>query len=173
MRRQPRGRESRASKRPYSRSAAAAQCTGCYLHSANACPSCCANHFSPSLDNTVADSRLLAGGHWTGVGVRCQTVESSMGGTGPAGRVWDFHIPVTSRSTIQTLAAHSRIPSRPRTAPTIGLGQGQQFTKRRGYELGHGRSTPAREGFDYSNSRLQGIDLNALEEEVRRRLRIP
>jgi hypothetical protein len=38
-----------------------------------------------------------------------------------------------------------------------------------GYELGHGRTTPAREGFDYSNSRLQGIDLNRLEESVRRR----
>ncbi|MEX2170785.1 MAG: RHS repeat-associated core domain-containing protein [Pirellulales bacterium] len=38
-----------------------------------------------------------------------------------------------------------------------------------GYELGHGRTTPAREGYDYSNSQLQGIDLNQLEERIRRR----
>ena len=37
-----------------------------------------------------------------------------------------------------------------------------------GYEQAHGRNTPAREGYDYSNSRLQGIDLNRLEERVRR-----
>jgi hypothetical protein len=35
--------------------------------------------------------------------------------------------------------------------------------------LAHGRATPARVGFDYSNSRLQGIDLNRLEEFIRRR----
>jgi hypothetical protein len=39
-----------------------------------------------------------------------------------------------------------------------------------GYVQAHGRTTPAREGFDYSNSRLQGADLNALEENMRRRL---
>ena len=38
-----------------------------------------------------------------------------------------------------------------------------------GYVQGHGRTTPAREGFDYSNSRLQGEDLNKLEESIRRR----
>jgi hypothetical protein len=38
-----------------------------------------------------------------------------------------------------------------------------------GYVQAHGRTTPAREGFDYSNSRLQGVDLNKLEERVRRR----
>jgi RHS repeat-associated protein len=37
-----------------------------------------------------------------------------------------------------------------------------------GYELGHGRTTPAREGYDYTNSQLQGIDLNQLQERVRR-----
>lgn len=37
-----------------------------------------------------------------------------------------------------------------------------------GYEMSHGRGTPAREGFDYSNSRLQGSDLNRLEERIRR-----
>ena len=37
-----------------------------------------------------------------------------------------------------------------------------------GYELSHGRATPAREGYDYTNSRLQGIDLNQLEESIRR-----
>jgi hypothetical protein len=37
-----------------------------------------------------------------------------------------------------------------------------------GYVLSHGRSTPAREGYDYSNSRLQGIDLNKAEERIRR-----
>jgi RHS repeat-associated protein len=37
-----------------------------------------------------------------------------------------------------------------------------------GYELSHGRTTPAREGYDYSNSRLQEIGLNQLEESVRR-----
>ncbi|MCE9552165.1 MAG: hypothetical protein K8T91_02170 [Planctomycetes bacterium] len=36
-----------------------------------------------------------------------------------------------------------------------------------GYEQAHGRTTPAREGYDYSNSRLQGTDLNDLEERVR------
>jgi hypothetical protein len=38
-----------------------------------------------------------------------------------------------------------------------------------GYVQAHGRDTPAREGFDYSNSRLQGEDLNILEEAIRRR----
>ncbi|MCX4240086.1 hypothetical protein [Paraliomyxa miuraensis] len=42
-----------------------------------------------------------------------------------------------------------------------------------GYVQAHGRSTPAREGFDYSNSRLQHTDLNRLEESVRRRTRRP
>lgn len=42
-----------------------------------------------------------------------------------------------------------------------------------GYELGHGRATPAREGYDYSNSQLQGIDLNRLEERIRRQLGRP
>jgi RHS repeat-associated protein len=37
-----------------------------------------------------------------------------------------------------------------------------------GYQLGHGRTTPAREGYDYSNARLQGEDLNLLEELIRR-----
>jgi hypothetical protein len=37
-----------------------------------------------------------------------------------------------------------------------------------GYELSHGRTTPAREGYDYSNTRLQGTDLNKLEERIRR-----
>jgi RHS repeat-associated protein len=37
-----------------------------------------------------------------------------------------------------------------------------------GYQQAHGRTTPAREGYDYSNSRLQGADLNQLEESVRR-----
>jgi Domain of unknown function (DUF4157) len=40
-----------------------------------------------------------------------------------------------------------------------------------GYVLGHGSSTPAREGFSYSNSTLTTSDLNQLEEEVARRLR--
>ena len=39
--------------------------------------------------------------------------------------------------------------------------------------MAHGRTTPAREGFDYSNPRLQDADLNALEEAVRRRLGKP
>jgi RHS repeat-associated protein len=39
-----------------------------------------------------------------------------------------------------------------------------------GQVMAHGRTTPAREGFDYSNSRLQDADLNALEEAMRRRL---
>jgi hypothetical protein len=38
-----------------------------------------------------------------------------------------------------------------------------------GYVQAHGRTTPAREGYDYTNSRLQGKDLNDLEERVRRR----
>ena len=38
-----------------------------------------------------------------------------------------------------------------------------------GYVLAHGRTTPAREGFDYSNSRLQLKILNDLEERIRRR----
>jgi hypothetical protein len=38
-----------------------------------------------------------------------------------------------------------------------------------GYVLAHGRTTPAREGFDYSNSRLQLQANNALEEGIRRR----
>ncbi|MEJ7589996.1 MAG: hypothetical protein WKF77_00455 [Planctomycetaceae bacterium] len=42
-----------------------------------------------------------------------------------------------------------------------------------GYVQGHGRTTPAREGFDYSNSRLQGEDLNKLEESIRRRATHP
>jgi hypothetical protein len=42
-----------------------------------------------------------------------------------------------------------------------------------GYQMGHGRTTPAREGYDYSNSRLQSTDLNALEESVRRAQGIP
>jgi hypothetical protein len=37
-----------------------------------------------------------------------------------------------------------------------------------GYVQAHGRTTPAREGFDYSNSRLQLEELNKLEEGVRR-----
>lgn len=37
-----------------------------------------------------------------------------------------------------------------------------------GFVQAHGRLTPAREGFDYSNSTLQGADLNQLEEIVRR-----
>src|SRR5260370_37294205 len=41
----------------------------------------------------------------------------------------------------------------------------------KGYVLAHGRTTPAREGYDYSNSRLQGEDLNKLEESVRHRER--
>lgn len=39
-----------------------------------------------------------------------------------------------------------------------------------GMVMAHGRTTPAREGFDYSNSRLQGEDLNKLEEGARRRM---
>jgi hypothetical protein len=42
-----------------------------------------------------------------------------------------------------------------------------------GYVLGHGRSTPARDGFDYSNSRLQLQELNKLEESVRRSVGAP
>ncbi len=42
-----------------------------------------------------------------------------------------------------------------------------------GYVLGHGRTTPAREGYDYSNSRLQLSELNKLEETVRRILGAP
>jgi hypothetical protein len=42
-----------------------------------------------------------------------------------------------------------------------------------GYVQAHGRETPAREGFDYTNSQLQGEDLNMLEERVRRRARRP
>jgi RHS repeat-associated protein len=38
-----------------------------------------------------------------------------------------------------------------------------------GYVQAHGRDTPAREGFDYSNARLQNEGLNKLEEAVRRR----
>ena len=55
------------------------------------------------------------------------------------------------------------------------IGQGRASGPRTppGYELAHGRTTPAREGFDYSNSRLQGIDLNRLEEEIRRQYRRP
>jgi RHS repeat-associated protein len=50
----------------------------------------------------------------------------------------------------------------------VDLGQAAGPRVPPGYELGHGRSTPAREGFDYSNSRLQGTDLNRLEERIRR-----
>ena len=42
-----------------------------------------------------------------------------------------------------------------------------------GYVQVHGRTTPAREGFDYSNSRLQNQGLNTLEERIRRRLGRP
>ena len=42
-----------------------------------------------------------------------------------------------------------------------------------GYVQAHGRTTPAREGFDYSNSRLQLGELNKLEESVRRRQGVP
>src|SRR5215467_12514517 len=38
-----------------------------------------------------------------------------------------------------------------------------------GYVLAHGRATPARKGYDYSNWRLQGEDLYKLEESVRHR----
>jgi hypothetical protein len=38
-----------------------------------------------------------------------------------------------------------------------------------GQVMAHGRTSPAREGFDYSNARLQDADLNALEEVMRRR----
>jgi hypothetical protein len=38
-----------------------------------------------------------------------------------------------------------------------------------GYQMGHGRATPAREGYDYSNSRLNLQELNELEESVRKR----
>jgi RHS repeat-associated protein len=39
-----------------------------------------------------------------------------------------------------------------------------------GYVLAHGRTTPAREGFDYSNARLSWEYLNKVEERMRRRL---
>jgi len=39
----------------------------------------------------------------------------------------------------------------------------------KGFVLAHGRTTPAQEGYDYSNFRLQGEDLNKLEESVRHR----
>src|SRR5262249_6123009 len=37
-----------------------------------------------------------------------------------------------------------------------------------GFVQAHGRTTPARQGSDDTNSRLQGEDLNILEEAVRR-----
>ncbi|QDT69090.1 Bifunctional hemolysin/adenylate cyclase precursor [Planctomycetes bacterium MalM25] len=42
-----------------------------------------------------------------------------------------------------------------------------------GFVQAHGRNTPAREGFDYSNTRLQNEGLNKLEESVRRRTGSP
>ena len=42
-----------------------------------------------------------------------------------------------------------------------------------GYVQAHGRTTPARHGYDYSNTTLQGRDLNMLEERIRRRQNIP
>lgn len=51
-----------------------------------------------------------------------------------------------------------------------GTGGGpREIRTPKGYVQAHGRATPAREGFDYSNARLQGEDLNKLEESVRRR----
>lgn len=49
--------------------------------------------------------------------------------------------------------------------------QGRRRTPRTppGMVMAHGRQTPAREGYDYSNSRPSGVDLNQLEEKVRRR----
>lgn len=56
----------------------------------------------------------------------------------------------------------------------IASGNGSNLPRNpSGYVLGHGRATPAREGFDYSNSRLQLSELNSLEESVRRRLGMP
>jgi hypothetical protein len=51
------------------------------------------------------------------------------------------------------------------------VGQGRLENPRTppGFVLAHGRVTPAREGYDYSNSRLQNTDLNQMEERVRRR----
>lgn len=51
------------------------------------------------------------------------------------------------------------------------VGQGRQEFPRTppGFVLAHGRVTPAREGYDYSNSRLQNAELNQMEERVRRR----
>ncbi|HEU4887866.1 MAG TPA: RHS repeat-associated core domain-containing protein [Thermoanaerobaculia bacterium] len=48
--------------------------------------------------------------------------------------------------------------------------QGRQSEPRnpRGYVLAHGHATPAREGFDYSNTQLQLDSLNRLEERIRR-----
>ena len=53
--------------------------------------------------------------------------------------------------------------------------QGRQEAPRTppGMVMAHGRSTPAREGYDYSNARLQGADLNQLEERVRRQAGVP
>jgi hypothetical protein len=50
----------------------------------------------------------------------------------------------------------------------IDLGQATEPRTPPGYVQAHGRITPAREGYDYSNSRLQGADLNTLEESTRR-----
>ena len=51
----------------------------------------------------------------------------------------------------------------------IAFGNGTPRTRvPPGYVLGHGRTTPAREGFDYGSSQLQGGDLNSLEELIRR-----
>jgi RHS repeat-associated protein len=41
-----------------------------------------------------------------------------------------------------------------------------------GYELGHPPGKPARAGYDYSNADLQGVDLNDLDEAIRRKLRL-
>jgi hypothetical protein len=53
--------------------------------------------------------------------------------------------------------------------------QGRQDAPRTppGMVMAHGRTTPAREGYDYSNARLQGADLNKLEERVRRQRQVP
>lgn len=55
-----------------------------------------------------------------------------------------------------------------------GSGGGSKTIRNpKGYVLAHGRKTPAREGFDYSNSRINTSELNKLEERVRRRLKQP
>jgi hypothetical protein len=55
----------------------------------------------------------------------------------------------------------------------IDLGQATEPRTPPGDVMAHGRNTPAREGFDYSNSRLQSADLNVLEETVRRGQGVP